>query len=75
MENLIIKAFEYSPMLALAMLVWYFTRKDYNKLLNDTQEQNEKREEKYQKTIDKLTDKLNIIDDIKEDLKVIKDKI
>ena len=48
------------------LFVWLFfdTRKDSNQ-----------REEKYINTIDKLTDKISIVEDIKEDVEEIKDKI
>ena len=35
----------------------------------------QQREEKYQQCIDKLTDKLNLINDVKQDVEEIKEKI
>ena len=44
-------------------------------LFFDTRKDSKQREEKYINTIDKLTDKISIVEDIKEDVEDIKDKI
>ncbi|WP_297713218.1 BhlA/UviB family holin-like peptide [Clostridium sp.] len=44
-------------------------------LFFDTRKDSKQREEKYINTIDKLTDKISIVEDIKEDVEEIKDKI
>lgn len=44
-------------------------------LLIDTRKDGKQREEKYQQTIDKLADKINIVEDIKEDVEEIKNKV
>lgn len=44
-------------------------------LLIDTRKDSKAREEKYLNTIDKLADKINIIEDVKEDVEEIKNKI
>lgn len=44
-------------------------------LLIDTRKDSKQREEKYQQTIDKLADKINIVEDIKEDVEEIKNKM
>lgn len=49
-----------------ALFVW---------LLWDTRKDSKQREEKYQATIDKLADKISIVQDIKEDVEEIKNKI
>lgn len=49
-----------------ALFVW---------LLWDTRKDSKQREEKYQATIDKLADKISIVQDIKEDVEIIKNKI
>lgn len=49
-----------------ALFVW---------LLWDTRKDSKQREEKYQNTIDKLADKISIVQEIKEDVEVIKNKI
>ena len=48
------------------LFVWLFC---------DTRKDSKQREEKYINTIDKLTDKISIVEDIKEDVEEIKDKI
>ena len=49
-----------------ALFVW---------LLWDTRKDSKQREEKYQNTIDKLADKISIVQEIKEDVEIIKNKI
>ena len=49
-----------------ALFVW---------LLWDTRKDSKQREEKYQATIDKLADKISIVQEIKEDVEIIKNKI
>lgn len=44
-------------------------------LLWDTRKDSKQREEKYQATIDKLADKISIVQEIKEDVEIIKNKI
>ena len=44
-------------------------------LFFDTRKDSKQREEKYINTIDKLTDKISIVEDIKEDVEQIKNKI
>ncbi|RKI45759.1 bacteriocin [Clostridium paraputrificum] len=44
-------------------------------LLIDTRKDSKQREEKYQLTIDKLADNINIVEDIKEDVEEIKNKL
>lgn len=44
-------------------------------LLWDTRKDGKQREEKYQATIDKLADKIAIVEEIKEDVEEIKEKI
>lgn len=44
-------------------------------LLFDSRKDSKQREERYINTIDKLTDKISIVEDIKEDVEEIKDKI
>lgn len=49
-----------------ALFVW---------LLWDTRKDSKQREEKYQNTIDKLADKISIVQEIKQDVEQIKNKI
>ena len=44
-------------------------------LLWDTRKDSKQREDKYQETIDKLADKISIVQEIKEDVEEIKEKI
>lgn len=44
-------------------------------LLWDTRKDSKQREEKYQDTIDKLADKINIVEEIKDDVEEIKNKL
>mgnify|MGYP004551672583 FL=1 len=44
-------------------------------LLWDTRKDSKQREDKYQETIDKLADKIAIVQEIKEDVEEIKEKI
>ncbi|BFK81499.1 hypothetical protein I3900191A7_16440 [Clostridium baratii] len=41
----------------------------------DTRKDSKQREEKYLNTIDKLADKINIVEEIKEDVEEIKNKL
>lgn len=49
-----------------ALFVW---------LLIDTRKDSKERETKYQNTIDKLADKFGVVEDIKQDVEEIKNKI
>ena len=49
-----------------ALFVW---------LLFDTNKKNEQRESKYQEIINNLTESINVIQDVKEDVEEIKNKI
>ena len=44
-------------------------------LLWDTRKDSKQREEKYQDTIDKLADEINIVEEIKDDVEEIKNKL
>lgn len=65
MENEVIKYFITQGAFAV-LFMW---------LLIDTRKDSKQREEKYQQTIDKLADKINIVEDIKEDVEEIKNKV
>lgn len=65
MENEVIKYFITQGAFAV-LFMW---------LLIDTRKDSKQREEKYQLTIDKLADKINIVEDIKEDVEEIKNKL
>lgn len=70
-----------SPILALMLIFWYFQRQDYKTFVDKVQSDNLEREKKYQDTIIenqgvifKLSENFNIVKDMKEDIKYIKDK-
>jgi len=65
MENEFIKLFATQGAWAI-LFVW---------LLFDSRKDSKQREERYINTIDKLTDKISIVEDIKEDVEEIKNKI
>lgn len=65
MENEVIKYFITQGAFAV-LFMWS---------LIDTRKDSKQREEKYQLTIDKLADKINIVEDIKEDVEEIKNKL
>lgn len=78
--------FKISPVMAILGLMYYYQRKDYQKLVEDTRIESREREEKMQKTIDKnqetisknqdiieeLANKLNVVQEVKEDVEQIK---
>lgn len=75
METIFLDIFKISPVLGLLAIMWYYQRKDYSKLVEDTRKDSQMREEKYQNTIDKLADKISVVDEIKEDVEQIKEYI
>lgn len=75
MEQWVLDIFKTSPVLGAFLVFWYYQRKDYIKLVENTQTENLKREEKYQSTIEKLTDNLKTVDNVQIDVKEIKEYI
>lgn len=75
MDAIFLDIFKISPILGLLAIMWFYQRKDYTKLVEDTRVDSARREEKYQHTIDKLTDKINIVEDVKKDVEEIKEYI
>ena len=63
----------------------YFTKKAshreeqqadrYTKIINDNRKDSKERESKYQQMIDRITDKFAIVEEIKNDVDYIKEKI
>ena len=47
----------------------------YNKIINDNRKDSKERESKYQLMIDRITDKFAIVEEIKNDVDYIKEKI
>ncbi|MFT8312968.1 MAG: hypothetical protein ABF633_01790 [Clostridium sp.] len=82
MENLFMEVAKASPLLALMLILWFFQRQDYKNFVDKVQSDNLEREKKYQDTITenqgiifKLSENFNVVKDMKDDIKDIKDKI
>lgn len=89
METMLLDIFKVSPVLGLVAMLWFYQRKDYNKLVEDTRADSKQREEKLQSTIDKnqeiihknqqiiseFADKFDIVEEIKKDVTEIKIKL
>ena len=89
METMFLDIFKVSPILGLVVMLWFYQRKDYNKLVEDTRADSKQREEKLQSTIDKnqeiihknqeiiseFADKFDIVEEIKKDVNEIKIKL
>lgn len=89
METMFLDIFKVSPILGLVAMLWFYQRKDYNKLVEDTRADSKQREEKLQNTIDKnqeiihknqeiiseFADKFDIVEEIKKDVNEIKIKL
>lgn len=89
METIFLDIFKVSPILGLVAIMWFYQRKDYTKLVEDTREDSKKREERLQSTIDKnqeiidknqqiiseLADKFDVVEDIQKDVAEIKIKL
>lgn len=79
MEQMFLELFKISPVVALLGLMYYYQRKDYSKLVEDTRVESKEREEKMQCTINKnqdiigeLANKLNVVQEVKNDVEEIK---
>lgn len=82
MEAMFLDIFKISPLLGIMAIMWFYQRKDYTKLVEDTREDSKNREEKLQNTIDKnqeiiadLADKFDVMEEIKKDVTDIKNKL
>lgn len=89
METMFLDIFKISPILGLVAMLWFYQRKDYTKLVEDTRQESKEREEKLQNTIDKnqeiihknqeiisdLADKFDVVEDIQKDVAEIKIKL
>ena len=71
MESMFVDIFKSSPILGLMAIMWFYQRKDYNKLVEDTREESRERElesknreEKMQNTINKNQEIINNNQDI-----------
>lgn len=89
MESMFLDIFKVSPILGLMVIMWFYQRKDYTKLVEDTRQESKEREDKLQNTIDKnqeiihknqeiiseLADKFDVVEDIQKDVADIKNKL
>lgn len=82
METIFLDIFKVSPILGLVAIMWFYQRKDYTKLVEDTREDSKNREDKLQNTINKnqeiisdLADKFDVMEEIKKDVTDIKNKL
>lgn len=89
METMFLEIFKVSPVIAVLGAMYYYQRKDYTKLVEDTRKDSKEREDKMQKTIDnnqetisknqdiigELATKLNVVQEVKEDVEQIKNHI
>lgn len=83
METLFLDIFKLSPVMGVLLIMWFYQRKDYNKLAEDTRLDSCKREERLQNIIDKNQEIINnnqeiireLVDDVKKDVSEIKMKL
>ena len=89
METIFLDIFKVSPILGLVAIMWFYQRKAYTKLVEDTRADSNNREERLQNTIDKnqeiihknqeiiseLADKFDVVEDIQKDVAEIKIKL
>lgn len=88
METMFLDLFKISPMLAIMAGMWYYQRKDYTKLVEDTRQESKEREDKMkseskereerlQGTIDKNQEIINknqeIISELADKFDVVED--
>ena len=82
MEQMFLELFKISPIVGFMAIIWFYQRKDYTKLVEDTRSENREREDKMQCSISKnqdiiteLATQFNVIKDVKEDVEQIKEYI
>lgn len=83
METMFLDIFKASPIFGILAMMWYYQRKDYNKLVEDTRQESKEREDRLQNTIDKNQEIINenqaiiseLVDDVKKDVAEIKMKL
>ena len=82
MEGLFLDIFKVSPILGLVVIMWFYQRKDYTKLVEDTRQDSKEREEelkiiinKNQDIISDLAEKFDVVEDIQKDVTDIKNKL
>lgn len=82
METIFLDIFKVSPVLGLMAIMWFYQRKDYKELVEDTRKDGKNREEKLQITINKnqdiindLANKFNVVEEVKNKVDDIEMKI
>ena len=82
MEGLFLDIFKVSPILGLIVIMWFYQRKDYIKLVEDTRQDSKEREEelkiiinKNQDIISDLAEKFDVVEDIQKDVTDIKNRL
>lgn len=82
METIFLDIFKVSPVLGLMAIMWFYQRKDYQLLVEDTRKDGKDREEKLQITINKnqdiisdLANKFNVVEEVKTKVDDIEMKI
>lgn len=82
MDSMFVEIFKVSPILGFFVIMWFYQRKDYTKLVEDTRQESKEREDKLQNTINKnqeiisdLADKFDVMEEIKKDVTDIKNKL
>lgn len=82
MDSMFVEIFKASPILGFFVIMWFYQRKDYTKLVEDTRQESKEREDKLQNTINKnqeiisdLADKFDVMEEIKKDVTDIKNKL
>ena len=82
MDQVFLDIFKVSPVLGLMAIMWFYQRKDYQVLVEDTRKDSKDREEKLQITINKnqdiisdLANKFNVVEEVKNKVDDIEMKI
>lgn len=82
MEGLFLDIFKVSPILGLMVIMWFYQRKDYTKLVEDTRQDSKEREEelkiiinKNQDIISDLAEKFDVVENIQKDVTDIKNRL
>lgn len=82
MDQVFLDIFKVSPVLGLMAIMWFYQRKDYQLLVEDTRKDGKDREEKLQITINKnqdiisdLANKFNVVEEVKNKVDDIEMKI
>ncbi|WP_373205910.1 hypothetical protein [Clostridium tertium] len=76
MESLFLDVFKLSPVLGIMAIMWFYQRKDYTRLVEDTRLDSKERENELRKVINKNQEIISeLVDDVKKDVSEIKEKL